>query len=458
MVETFGEWISELDESATADGNGQGRPTEIQLTKPQFEVYSSTARFRVLVAGRRFGKTYLSIPELIRMANGPDREAWYIAPTYRQAKQIAWKQLKKTARPYIAGKPNETDLSIDLLSGGRIALRGAENYDSLRGPGLDGLILDEAADIPKEAWTEVLRPMLADRLGCALFIGTPEGFNHFHEWYDEAREKPDWASWQFTTLQGGNVAPEEVEAARRDLDEKTFRQEFEASFENIGSGRAYYAFERGGNVGPVEFNQRLPLCWSLDFNIGLMCSVLAQYEGDRLSVLEELVLPDSSTHDACAEFLVRAEKYLAALRGTHWGVVPLTVKVYGDASGANRMHAGPSDWQIVRDFFGRVSDRINVTYHVRSSNPAVKDRIAAVNARVLNYAGERRLTVDAGCKELIADLEQVKWQADPHGNTLAKLDGSNPKRTHISDALGYLIEKEFGLRVIGGPRATNLGV
>ncbi|MCC6591593.1 MAG: terminase [Bryobacterales bacterium] len=432
---------------------------DVRLTPPQWTVFNNPSRFRVLVAGRRFGKTYLSIPELLKMAWGRGREAWYVAPTYRQAKQIAWRQLKRIASRHIV-KKDETDLSLELRCGGRVALRGADNYDSLRGVGLDGLILDEYADIAPEAWTEALRPMLSDRLGRALFIGTPEGFNHFFELYDEARAgKPDWSAWQFTTAQGGNVPAEEIEAARHDMDGKTFRQEYEASFENIGSGRVYYCFERGGNVEAVEFNTREPLCWSLDFNIGLMCSVLAQRIGDRLNVLDELILPDSSTYDACNEFLARAEKYLAALRGNDWGIVPtLNVEVYGDASGQNRQHAGPSDWQIVREFFSRTSDRFRVNFNIRSSNPAIRDRVNALNARLHNHAGERNLLIHPRCKELVADLEQVLWKSDPHGNTLAQLDQRNPRRTHVSDALGYLVEKEFGLRIVGGPRQQYLGV
>lgn len=392
------------------------------------------------------------------MAWGRGREAWYVAPTYRQAKQIAWRKLKEIARPYIVGKPNETDLSLELTVGGRVALRGADNYDSLRGSGLDGLILDEYADIAPEAWTEVLRPSLSDKLGRALFIGTPYGFNHFYDLFSEARAKQDWAAWQYTTLDGGNVPPQEIEAARHDMDEKTFRQEYEASFENIGSGKVYFAFDRNGNVAPVTFNPKLPLCWSLDFNIDPMSSVVAQIDGDYVRVLEEIVIPDASTHDACSEFLARSRKYLDAVRGDRIGVVPVAVQVYGDASGQNRQHAGPSDWQIVREFFGRVSDRFRVSYHIRSANPAVRDRTNAVNAHLCNHAGERRTVIDPRCRELIADLEQVTWKEDPHGNTLSKLDQSNPKRTHISDALGYLIEKEFGLRQKGGPRSQYLGV
>jgi hypothetical protein len=159
---------------------------KIHLKPPQWTVFGCDQRFRVLVAGRRFGKTYLSLVELCQAAWGRGRLAWYIAPTYKQAKRIAWKPLKELTRSYWAATPNETDLRIELTSGGTICLRGADNYDSLRGDGLDFLVLDEYASIAREAWTEVLRPALADKQGRALFIGTPRGFNHFHELVESA--------------------------------------------------------------------------------------------------------------------------------------------------------------------------------------------------------------------------------------------------------------------------------
>ena len=110
---------------------------KIVLKGPQWKVFRSPQRFRVLAAGRRFGKTYLALTELCRAAWGVNRLAWYVAPTYRQAKRIAWNPLKQMTREYWASRPNETDLSIELIGGGTIALRGADNYDSLRGNGLD---------------------------------------------------------------------------------------------------------------------------------------------------------------------------------------------------------------------------------------------------------------------------------------------------------------------------------
>src|SRR3954452_20062994 len=209
-------------------------PVKIKLRRLQGRVFDNDRRFRILVAGRRFGKTYLAITELCRAAWGRGRVAWYVAPPYRQAKRIVWKPLKELTRPFWAGKPNESDLTIELATGGTISLRGADNYDSLRGEGLDFVVLDEYASMRPEAWTEVLRPALSDRLGRALFIGTPKGRNHFYDLFEASREQEDWKAFQYTTEKGGIVAFEELETARRELDERTYRQEYQASFESLG--------------------------------------------------------------------------------------------------------------------------------------------------------------------------------------------------------------------------------
>jgi Terminase large subunit, T4likevirus-type, N-terminal len=217
--------------------NSSPHTLEIRLKPAQMRVFTCRRRFRVLVAGRRFGKTYLALVELLRAASDRDRLVWYVAPTYKQGKRIAWNRLKRLTRPYWAGKPSETDLSITLSWGSVIALRGADQYDSLRGDGLDFVVLDEYASMHPACWTEVLRPALSDRSGGALFIGTPQGFNHFYERYDRAQTEPDWAAFQFTTAEGGNVCKEELANAARELDERCYRQEFQASFEHLGQGR-----------------------------------------------------------------------------------------------------------------------------------------------------------------------------------------------------------------------------
>ena len=419
--------------------------TLVRLKPPQWTVFTCDQRFRVLVAGRRFGKTYLALVELCQAAWDPGRLAWYVAPTYKQAKRIAWKMLKQMTKPYWASRPNETDLRIELIGGGTICVRGADNYDSLRGDGLDFLVLDEYASIAREAWTEVLRPALADRQGRVLFIGTPRGFNHFHELVESAAAQPDWKAFQFTTAEGGNVTREELDSAAKQLDSRTYRQEFEATFENLGVGRAYYAFERTHHVASIPFSPPLPLCWAIDFNMNPLCSVLAHFNSVKVHILEEIIQPDSNTLQACEEFLNRTEKWR-----TEW---PMKVYVYGDATGAQRRtSASRTDWQIVRDFFGRYPELFDVTYRVPSANPPVKDRINCVNALLRNHNGQHRLFIDSSCKELINDFEQVSWKADSHGNPLADLDKSDPRRTHVSDAVGYLVAREFPMRAKIGER------
>ena len=149
---------------------------EISLRYAQGEVFNCDKRFRVLVAGRRFGKSYLSCIELLRGAiNRPGEVYFYCAPTYRMAKDIAWKELKKlTPKVWIKSK-NETDLRLDLINGSSIELKGTENAMALRGRSLAGVVLDEAAFMDRDVWAEVIRPALADKQGWALFISTPDG-------------------------------------------------------------------------------------------------------------------------------------------------------------------------------------------------------------------------------------------------------------------------------------------
>ena len=179
----------------------------MHLTRPQSKIFHSKDRFRVVVAGRRFGKTFLSTTELIIQAiQGKDRNVWYVAPTYKAAKEIAWDMLiNSMPREYIR-KTNESSLTVTLINGSTISLKGAEKADNLRGRALDFVVLDEFADMRPETWSEVIRPSLSDRRGSAVFIGTPKGRNHFYDlWTQGADGVNDWASFQFTTLDGGQV-------------------------------------------------------------------------------------------------------------------------------------------------------------------------------------------------------------------------------------------------------------
>jgi hypothetical protein len=417
---------------------------ESERLKPcQREVFESPYRFRVLVAGRRFGKTFLALTELLRAAAKPGSLSWYVAPTRMQAKRVARRALKKLTQPYWSSIPNETDMRIEIRGGGAICVRGADNYDALRGDGLDFVVLDEYADMADEVWPEVLRPALSDKKGRALFIGTPRGCNHFFDLYQNAQGRPLWTAFQFTTADGGNVAPSELESATRDLDEKTYRQEFEANFENQSGGLIYYAFDRKENMRRGQFNPMLPLFWALDFNVDPLCSVIGQRDGDNVSVLEEIVLTDSNTAALGEAFLKKISR---------WGL-PLAsgpqIIVYGDSSGnARHTSAARTDWEIIKEFFRSKGYRADL--RVRSSNPLVKDRVNCVNAILCNQAGERRMRIDPACKQLIMDFERVRWKTDSNGNLLQEIDKSDPARSHLSDALGYFIAREFGMRPKSG--------
>jgi hypothetical protein len=154
---------------------------KITLTKPQLKVSISKARFRVLISGRRFGKTYLAVTEMMKYACQPNRKIWYIAPTFKMAKEIVWGTLKEMLNQFNWIEDiNETTMTITIRqSNSQISLKGADNYDSLRGTGLDFLILDEFADIDKRTWYEVLRASISDRLGHVLFCGTPKGYGNW---------------------------------------------------------------------------------------------------------------------------------------------------------------------------------------------------------------------------------------------------------------------------------------
>ena len=395
----------------------------IRLSGPQWAIFNSPARFRVLNAGRRFGKTFLACTELfVRGQNKPGSMNWYVAPTYRQAEQIAWAQLKDMIpRGYIRGK-NETDLRIELKNKSVIALRGADNPDSLRGVGLDFVVPDESAFQKREVWTEALRPALSDRQGSALFITTPAGYNWFYDLYCAAKGKPDWATFQYTTLDGGNVPAEEIQAARSELDERTFRQEYEASFESL-SGRVYYAYDRDENARALADDPAAPLLVGMDFNVNPMSAVFAVRAGDQIHFIGEQLIPNGNTDDMAK-----------AIRARFPG---RPVKVYPDPTGNSRKTSAPvgqTDFSILRAAGFQV---------LAPTHPyAVADKINTVNAAMKSAAGIRRAYIDpVKCPALAKGLDGLTYR-----------EGTNePDKSlgldHVTDAAAYLLLWELPMKV-----------
>jgi len=392
------------------------------LSKAQDTITHSPTRFRVVVAGRRFGKTHLSIRELCWHARLPDKEVWYIAPTYKMAKQIVWKKLKNRLQDLNwVLKHNETELTLHLKNGSTISLKGADNYDSLRGVGLDFIVLDEFADIDPEAWYETLRPTLSDKQGRALFIGTPKGIGNWaYEIYQNTQDDPqNWASFSYTTVEGGNVPQEEVEQARRDLDERTFRQEYMATFETF-SGRIYYSFDRALSV--VKYQGATPevLYVGMDFNIDPMSAVVATRIGDTLHIIDEVRLFSSNTQEMVDELKQRFP------RSKLW--------VYPDPAGNQRKTSAGGQTDIA------ILNNAGFVVKAPRSHTPVRDRINAVNSRLCSSSGIRHLIVDPKCKYTIEGLERQTY----------KEGSSQPDKEsgydHMNDALGYMIDYLFPVR------------
>jgi len=175
-------------------------------------------RWSVLVCHRRAGKTVATLNDLIRGAvNEGKHEGRYafIFPQRNQAKDTAWRYLRRYAEPLLAKPPNESELRVDLINGSMIRLYGADNPDALRGPYLDGVVLDEFADMKPEVWNEVVRPMLADRQGWATFIGTPKGKNEFWRLYESAKKDPAWFHMMLKASESGIIAAPELADLRR---------------------------------------------------------------------------------------------------------------------------------------------------------------------------------------------------------------------------------------------------
>ena len=219
--------------------------TELNFTlhPAQQQIFQSDKRFKVVGAGRRFGKSYLArvnlIVEALKSKNEfgydlSDKACYYIAPTFNQAKDIMWQSLKQMAAP-ITKKIRENECILTLSNDRQIHLKGSDRPESLRGVGLSYVVMDEYAFMKEEVWTAIIRPTLADVRGSALFIGTPNGKNHFYDLFLTAeKDEDDWDAWTFKSLDNPFLDPKEVVLATKDMPLEFVKQEFEANFSSFG--------------------------------------------------------------------------------------------------------------------------------------------------------------------------------------------------------------------------------
>jgi len=388
------------------------------LSQAQRMIADAPFRFRVAVCGRRFGKTHLAIRELAKYAAQPDQRVWYVAPTYRMAKQIVWKKLKKKLLSINwVKKVNEQDLTLELVNGSEISLRGADNYDSLRGVGLNFIVLDEAADIDEEAWREVLRPTLADTGGHALFLGTPKGMNWFKDIYDNHTRLSNWISFQFTTVDGGNVPEEEVRQAREDLDARTFSQEFLATFQNF-SGIIAYSFGEHNIKSAEELTAHEPLILGTDFNVSPMSCCVMRRTKLGLHCVDEIVLNSSNTNELVEEIRNR------------YPTNP--IQIFPDPSGVQRKTSANGNTDI------KILENAGFTVRYHRQHPAVKDRINAANSLFFKREDNTtRFYIDQKCRHTIKSLQQFCYKLD------SQIPDKDSGFDHMFDALTYAIQFLF---------------
>ena len=402
----------------------------------QQRVFLDNHRFRVMVAGRRVGKTYIMLMALLLTAIRKDgAKVWYVSPTYRQSKMVAWEILKSIIPSRIVKKILETELKIVFINGSHIALKGADKSDRLRGPGLDAIALDEFAmwDDPS-AWHEVLRPTLADTGGWLIVGSTPKAYNHLYDmalkgWSDDF---PDWMTFHATTREGGRVSDEEIEILKSELDERVFNQEVLAMFEVI-QGRVYYKFDRKENVKDDLSKPTTEILIGMDFNIDPMSAVVAVASGDQCHIIDEISLSSSNTESMGKEVAKRYGRLLPAdHRRIGCNVDVSHITIFPDPAGkARHTSSGAHITDIT------ILKRMGFKVKCLSRAPMIMDRVNSVNAMIESADGVRRLYISTKCKKLIACLEGLEYA----GNLPDKTRGLD----HLPDALGYMIWTRFNL-------------
>ena len=304
----------------------------------QREIHASLKRWNLLVCHRRFGKTVFAINELIKQAVKNQQKMpryAYVAPYYKQAKQIAWDYLKDFTRPIPGIKVNESELRVDFPWGARIQLFGADSPDSMRGLYLDAVVLDEYADMSPRIFSEVLRPALSDREGSAIFIGSAKGGTPFYDLWERIKDEPDWFVKVYKASDTGVIPDAELEDARKIMDEDEFAQEYECSWTASIKG-AYYGKQLSeaqteDRIGKVPYDPRLPVHTAWDLGVGDSTAIwFYQVLGQEIRIID--------FHEDSGEGLPYYAKILDQKDykyGEHWAPHDIQVRELG--SGKSRI-------------------------------------------------------------------------------------------------------------------------
>lgn len=434
-------------------GKLTSRWTQLRPHPEQQRLWLFPARFNVNPAGRRSGKTELAKRKLVKKAmqgtRFDDPRFFAAAPTRDQAKRIYWEDLKRlTPRWWQRKPPSESELTIYGANGSIIQVLGMDKPERIEGSPWDGGILDEFGNMKKDSWGKNVRPALSDREGWCDLIGVPEGRNHYYDIAKEAQENKsgEWA--YFWWISADILPPSEIAAAKEDLDELTYQQEYEASFLNF-AGRTYYAYTEQTHNARIAYDPKQPLIFTFDFNVAPGTAGVIQEKqisdirsgavliGETVTaIIGEVYIPRNSNTPMVCNRLIK-----------DWGKHEGRVICYGDATGgASKSSAvAGSDWdlvkQILRPHFG---DRIS--FDIPSVNPSERDRINAVNSRFRTMSGKVRMMIDPSkAPHMVKDFEGVQCVEGGSGEIDKK---KNPELSHLSDGIGYYAHKQFPVRKI----------
>jgi hypothetical protein len=408
--------------------------------------HKSRARFKGFSGPIGSGKSQALCQEAIRLSYlNPGRMGLLGAPTYpmlRDATQPSLFEILDTnSIPYDHNKAENTLIMKD--TGSRIVFRPVDDFERLRGTNLAWFGLDELTYTQEASWLRLegrLRDPKAKRL-CGYAVWTPKGYDWVYRkflsdrvaGYDVIVAKP------FENRHVLKEIPDFYERLKGSYDEKFYKQEVLGSYLSMTGGLVYANFSRDDHIRTLSADPRIPLLWTLDFNVDPMSSLVAQTVNGKVRVIDEIVIRSATTNQACEEFCRRYPNHRAG------------IEVFGDASGFQQQTTGATDYQMIREYF-QAHTSMPVQYRTVKSNPSVRERINLTNLKLKSAAGDIGVLVDPRCKELVKDFEQVSFKADTN-----QIDKDRDRmRTHLSDALGYLLWQECRGLQQSGERGERL--
>lgn len=404
---------------------------KIKLHKHQFEVANDPHKYRILNAGRQWGKSVLARMILYKWALEKPGIYWIVSPTYRQGKDNHWLDMKKELPKEWIQKTNDTELSVHLKNGSVIALKGAENPDSLRGSTLHGLCVDEIASIRNWGWLwdEVLGATLVRYNSPVIFISTPKGFNHFYDLYNEGlKEDGNYKSWHFTSYDNPYLSKEVIDEKRKTLTEDTFAQEYLADFRKF-TGLVYKDFTREVHViEPFEIPESWTIYRGVDFgSTNPTCVLWIAVDGDDNWFVVGEHYHTGETIDYHAG-VVNANKLSARVAQT-----------YGDPSGAQWISEFAQRGIYITPANKEVGTNFNTW--VRYGIEKVSEKLKSVPGRVVGQVPGRTaaLYVFSGCTATIREFETYRWKEKSvsQAQDLNEPDVPEKANDHALDALRY---------------------